>query len=746
MSDSLARFDWTTRSTRSAVKPIAFAVMMALALASSARAAGDEAAVAADSQSAADADTESTLPKVHVSAETQDADDTYAPARTRSATKTDTLLRDVPQSITVVSERMIQDASMQNMADVVRYVPGVGMAQGEGNRDTPILRGNASTADFFVDGVRDDVEYFRDLYNVERVEALKGPNAMIFGRAGAGGVINRVTRQAGWDDVREVSLQAGSWDNLRTTADFGGALNDKVAVRVTGLYEDSESYRDGFELERYGVNPTLAMRLGENSTLRLGYEYYTYDRIADRGVPSFDGRPVDTDESTFFGDPTRSPTDATVNLATAVFDHEFGNGVSLRNRTLYGDYDKFYQNVYPGGEATVDENGIMVVPISAYNNAQQRENLFNQTDLVFSLTSGSVEHELLTGVELGRQETSNFRSTGVFDAGSPFPACTEDLTELTCLAVPLSDPTISVPVTFEQDEDDNDNHVEAKVAAIYVQDQLKLSEHFQAVLGLRYDQFDVDFDNNRTGERLESDDDLVSPRAGLIYKPVEPVSLYASYSVTYLPRSGAQMTSLTANNEALDPEEYENYEIGAKWDLRPDLSLSAAVYRLDRTNVAIPDPVDPSLSILVDGQKTEGVELGISGQVTEAWSMFGGYAYQDGELTATASATAVDGATLAQLPEHKISLWNRYQLTPAWGVGLGLMYQSDMYTSTDNTVTLPSFTRVDAALFYSLNDRIRAQLNVENLLDEEYLANAHNNNNISPGSPLAVRMGVTVAF
>jgi len=734
VSDSLPRFDWTTRTTRSAVKPIALAVTMALALASPAHATGDEVAVAADSRSAADANPESTLPKVQVSAETQDADDTYAPARTRSATKTDTLLRDVPQSITVVSERMIQDASMQNMADVVRYVPGVGMAQGEGNRDTPILRGNASTADFFVDGVRDDVEYFRDLYNVERVEALKGPNAMIFGRAGAGGVINRVTRQAGWDDVREVSLQAGSWDNLRTTADFGGALNDRIAVRVTGLYEDSESYRDGFELERYGVNPTLALRLGENSTLRLGYEYYTYDRIADRGVPSFEGRPVETDESTFFGDPTRSPTDATVNLATAVFDHGFGNGVSLRNRTLYGDYDKFYQNVYPGAAATVDENGVMVAPMSAYNNAQQRENLFNQTDLVFSLSTGSVEHELLTGMEIGRQETDNFRNTGFFND------------ELETVTAPVSSPTISIPVTFRQDEDDNDNHVEADVAAIYVQDQVKLSEHFQAVLGLRYDQFDVDFDNNRTGVRLESDDDLVSPRAGLIYKPVEPVSLYASYSVTYLPRSGAQMTSLTATNEALDPEEYENYEIGAKWDLRPDLSLSAAVYRLDRTNVAIPDPLDPSLSILVDGQKTEGVELGISGQVTEAWSMFGGYAYQDGELTATASATAVDGATLAQLPEHKISLWNRYQLTPAWGVGLGLMYQSDMYTSTDNTVTLPSFTRVDAALFYSLNDRIRAQLNVENLLDEDYLANAHNNNNISPGSPLAVRMGVTVAF
>jgi catecholate siderophore receptor len=660
--------------------------------------------------------------------------DAYAPARIRTATKTDTPLRDVPQSITVVTEALIEDLSMQNMADVVRYVPGVGMAQGEGNRDTPILRGNASTADFFVDGVRDDVEYFRDLYNVERVEALKGPNAMIFGRAGAGGVINRVTRQAQWDAVREVSLQAGSWDNRRATFDLGNGLNDKVAVRVTGLYEDSESYRDGLELERYGVNPTMALRVGENSLLRLGYEYFTYDRVADRGVPSFDGRPVDTDESTFFGDPTRSPSDVTVNLATAVFDHEFGNGASLRNRTLYGDYDKFYQNVFPGGAVFEDEDGTMLAPISAYNAAQQRENIFNQTDLVFSLATGAIEHELLTGVEIGRQETDNFRNTGFFND--------ENTTE----TVPVSNPTVSIPVTFRQSETDPDNHIEAKVAAIYVQDQLKLSEHFQAVLGLRYDQFKVDFLDNRTGVELDSDDDLVSPRAGLIYKPIEPVSLYASYSMTYLPRSGAQMSSLSASNESLDPEEYENYELGAKWDLRPDLALTAAVYRLDRTNVAIPDPLDPSLSILVDGQRTAGVELGLSGHVTEAWSVFGSYAYQDGELTATASSTAVDGATLAQLPEHKVSLWNRYQLTPAWGLGLGLMYQSEMFTSTDNTVTLPSFTRVDAAVFYALNDRIRAQLNVENLLDEDYFASAHNNNNITPGSPLAVRMGVTVAF
>ena len=714
---------------RPSARPIAVSVVAALSLAATGVRAQEANTGATGATTSAASTTEATMPPVKVAA---DADDSigYVPTRTRTATRTDTPLIDVPQSITVVNQDVITDLSMQNMADVVRYVPGVGMAQGEGNRDTPILRGNASTADFFVDGVRDDVEYFRDLYNVERVEALKGPNAMIFGRAGAGGVLNRVTRQAGWDDVREFSLQAGSWDNLRATADVGGALSETVAVRVTGLYEDSESYRDGFELESYGINPTLALRLGGSSELRIGYEYYTYDRVADRGVPSFQGRPVDTDESTFFGDPNSSPTDVTVNLLSAVFDHEFGNGVSLRNRTLFGDYDKFYQNVFPGA---VSEDGA-TVSISAYNNAQDRENIFNQTDVVFTLATGAVEHQLLTGLEFGRQETDNFRNTGYFND--------VDTTVIASVAAP----TISVPVTFRQSETDNDNHSVAKIAAIYAQDQVKFSEHFQAVLGVRYDNFQVDFRNNRTGVELSSDDDLVSPRVGLIYKPAEPVSLYASYTMTYLPRSGQQLSSLTPSNAALDPEEYENYELGAKWDARPDLSLTAAVYQLDRTNVAFPDPLDPTLSLLADGARTRGIELGLTGQLTEAWSVFGGYAYQDGELTATASPTALDGATIAQLPEHKISLWNRYQFNPAWGVGLGLMYQSEMFTSTDNTVTLPSFTRVDAAVFYSLNDRIQAQLNVENLLDEDYFAYAHNNNNITPGSPLAVRAGVTVAF
>ena len=238
----------------------------------------------------------------------------YSVPALSSATKTTTPLRDVPQAVSVVSRQLIADQRMSSMAEVTRYMPGVGFAQGEGNRDTPILRGNSSTSDFFVDGVRDDMQYFRDVYNVDRVEALKGPNAMIFGRGGVGGVINRVTRQADWGQSREASLQFGSWDNKRFTADIGRGLNETVAVRATALYEDSDSYRDGVGIERYGFNPTVAFRVGPDTTLRASYEYFHDQRIADRGITSFNGRPMETAPGTFFGDPSQSPTDATVNF------------------------------------------------------------------------------------------------------------------------------------------------------------------------------------------------------------------------------------------------------------------------------------------------------------------------------------------------------------------------------------------------------------------------------------------------
>lgn len=653
--------------------------------------------------------------------------------RTSTATRTDSLLRDVPQSVSVVTRDQIADQTMQNMADLVRYVPGVGMAQGEGNRDTPIFRGNSSTSDFFVDGVRDDAQYFRDLYNVERVEALKGPNAMIFGRGGVGGVLNRVVRQANWTPSREIAVQGGSWTNRRLTGDFDQPLNDHVAFRVAGVYENSESYRSDVDLERYGVNPTLAFAIGPQTTLRASYEYFHDDRTADRGISSFAGRPVETDPSTFFGNPEASESVVTVNAASAELEHRFGGQVTLRSRARFADYDKFYQNVFPGA---VNAAGT-TVGISGYNNDTQRENVFGQADLVISGRTGSVDHVLLTGFELGRQVTDNLRTTAFFTTIGP---------NVTTVQVPLSNPRTSLPMTFRPNATDADNHGVANVAAAYLQDQITFSPRLQAILGLRLDRFTVDFRNHRTAADLDSQDNLVSPRAGLVYKPRDPVSIYASYSLSYLPRAGEQLSSLSPTNEALEPERFRNYELGAKWDVGSRLSFTGAAYRLDRENVAVPDPLDPAVSILVDAQRTKGVELGVTGSFTSSWSVLGGYAYQDGEITRSVSATAQAGARLAQLPRHTFSLWNRYDFTQRWGVALGVIHRTEMFTSTDNTVVLPGFTRVDAAAYFALGARLRAQANLENVLDEEYFASAHSNTNITPGSPRALRVALTTRF
>ena len=707
---------------RTVVAPLAFAVAIALATPALAETAADMPA----GPDAAELDVIEVVGKV---------DYGYVQKRSSSATKTDTDLNDVPQAITVITRDLIQDQAMQNLADVIRYVPGATMAQGEGNRDTPVMRGNSSTADMFVDGMRDDTQYFRDLYNIERVEVLKGPNAMIFGRGGSGGVINRVTRQAGWNTNRSLGLQVGSWNKRRLAGDFGQPVNDSVAFRVTAMVEDSESYRDGYEAERWGINPTFAFAAGENTTITLGYERFEDDRVADRGVPSsavpFNGRrlPVETDASTFFGDPERSPTWVDVDAFSALVDHDFGNGLTLRNRTRIADYDKFYQNVYAGGPASGGQ-----AEIRAYNNATQRKNLFNQTDFIWSI-GGKVRHTLLFGVELGRQETDNQRMTGFFGAPG---------TTITSVFVPLDAPRYAGPLEFRQSSSDANNHTVATVAALYLQDQIEFSPHWQAILGVRHERFDVDFDDFKLStapqdRHLSDTDNLFSPRIGLVYKPIDPLSLYASYSMSYLPRSGDQMSSLNPGNKAFDPEEFRNYEIGAKWDVLPNLSLTAAVYRLERTNVIAPDPADPSRSILIDGQRVKGLELGLAGNITEAWSVIGGYAWQDGDIPDSAKDPA-------QLPEQTASLWNRYDFNPKWGIGLGAIHRSDFFASTSNDVTVKGYTRYDAAVYFDVNSKVGLQLNLENIFDKEYFVSAHNDNNITPGSPRAAYLSVNVRF
>jgi catecholate siderophore receptor len=645
-----------------------------------------------------------------------------------SATKTLTPLRDVPQSVSVVSREVIKNQSMQSIADVVRYVPGVTAIQGENNRDQVVIRGNSSSADFFVDGVRDDVQYYRDLYNLDRVEVLQGPNAMIFGRGGGGGVINRVSKQAGFASLGELTFQGGSFGNRRLALDFDRPFSERVAFRFDGMYENSGSFREHVDLERFGINPKFTIVAGKQTQIRLAYEHFRDKRIADRGIPSYRGRPSDAGISTFFGNPDLSFVHALVKLASAVVDHQIGK-LNIRNHALFGDYDRSYQNFVPGA-VNADETR---VNLSAYNNATRRRNFFNQTDLSYAAKTGSVRHTLLAGTEFGRQVSHNFRNTGFFNNAS------------TTISVPFVAPTINTPVTFRQNATDADNRVQANVAATYAQDQIELSRKVQFLVGLRFDHFNLKFHNNRNGDDFSRADNLISPRAGIVFKPVAPLSLYGSYSVSYLPSSGDQFSALTASTKTLEPEKFTNYEFGAKWDIRQALSLTTAVYRLDRTNTRATDPNDPTKIVQTGSQRTSGFEAGLNGSITRAWNVLGGYAYQNARVTSATVAAPV-GARIAQVPRHTFSVWNNYRFDGKWAAGLGLIHRSDMYAAIDDRVILPGYTRADAAVFYTINDKFAIQTNFENLLNKKYFINADGNDNISPGSPRAVRLSLTWKF
>ena len=726
-----------------------------------------------ESADASGADQQGSGQVIVVTGESQD-ETGYKVDDGKSATRTDTPLLDVPQAVSSVTVKQIEDQAASSIGDAVRYTPGVFSAQGEGNRETLIFRGMTTTGDFFVDGIRDDVQTYRDLYNIHRLEIFRGPNAMIFGRGGSGGLINRVTKVAGWDDVRDLRLEAGMYEHLRGSVDFGGPVSNGAALRVTGVYQNSGSFRDGVDFERWGVNPTAALRIGADTNVEIGYEHFRDERVADRGIPSqfrpagFTGalEPIETDSDTFFGDPDRSPTSTDTDAANLYVSHDFGGGVTLRNRTRFAHYDKYYQNVFPAiVNPTIVTNTAVATPapglaagsyapgtivqIQAYNNAMVRENLVNQTDLNARFSTWGIGHVLLIGAELGRQDTENVRNEGFF----PVPG---NANGVQTIFVAVADPRIDrSDVIWRQIASSGDNEGWLDIAAVYAQDQIEISAMLDLVVGLRFEHLVTEVTDRRTigfpaGQQRDFRvvDNLWSPRAGLIFKPVENASIYASYSRSYLPRGGDQLTSLNLANQSLDPERYTNYEIGAKWDVNPNWNVSAALYQLERNNVIVlVDPNNPGAGTeLGGGQRSRGLEIGFAGNPTRKLSLVGAYTYQDAEFARAISASVLEGAEIPNAPRHSASLWGRYELTSKLGVAVGAAYQGRRFAAQDNLVRLPGYARVDGAIYYQVSDNADVQLNVENVLDEDYFVYAHSNSNISPGSPTSAKLAVNLRF
>jgi len=659
----------------------------------------------------------------------------YGSDRTGTATRTDTPVQDVPQSISIVTEEQIDDQAMRSVADVIRYVPGATIGQGEGHRDQVTLRGNNTTSDFFIDGLRDDVQYYRPLYNLERIEVLRGPNAMIFGRGGGGGIINRVTKQPFFDLRLSGSASVNTFGAWHADADLNLPISDIVAVRLNGVHEEFANHRDFYDGRFNALNPTLRVAAGPATAFSLSYEYADDARVVDRGIPSVGGQPLTGFRDTFFGDPEVNELGFEGHILRGTAEHRFSDALSIVSRLQYADYDKFYRNIF-AASAVSGSGANRRVDLAGYFSATQRENLFSQTDLVWRLATGPISHTFLAGVEIGRQETGAQRLEGYFDSGVPVSMGGRRT------SVALGETIAVPPITFRPPANRSTTS-EADIFALYIQDQAEIGP-VELVAGLRYDRFSLDVANLVSGQSFERTDELWSPRIGLILHPIEPVSLYASYSRSYLPQSGDQFSSLDPTTAALEPERFDNYEAGVKWQARPGLLFSASVYQLDRSNTRAPGP-NPGEIVLTGGQRSRGLELEAVGEIMPNWQASVAYTLQEAEITETTSA-APAGREVPLVPRHLFSGWTRYDFTHRIGLGLGVVHQSESFTGISNAVELPSFTRVDLGLFVKLTERIQAQVNVENLLDEDYFPTAHSDNNITPGAPLNARFSLRFGF
>jgi catecholate siderophore receptor len=578
---------------------------------------------------------------------------------------------------------------------------------------------------------------------VERVEVHKGPNAMVFGRGGGGGLINRVTKGALVDkSLTAGSISVDSFGSWYGAADVNVSLG-KAAVRVNAFYEDLNNHRDAYGGQRYGFNPTLGAELGENIRLQLGYEYANDERVVDRGIPAaFVGSitapagPVKGFRDAFFGVRGVNETEFEAHIIRFRGEADLGDGVTFSAQALYGDYDKSYSNVFPA--TGVSSAG--TIGIEAYREPTKRQNFIGQANLEWRGSTGGIDHVVLVGGEVTDQDSANERINGFFSA-TALTAANRRAT------VAFADPVAIPPIFFVAGPTGNSNRKVTSAlsqTSFYIQDQASFGDHVDLIAGIRYDKLKIGVANVFTNLISKRSDDLWSPRVGLVFKPVEAASFYVSYSRSFLPQSGDQFLTFDASFAALEPETFDNYEIGAKWNIKPGLTITGAYYQLDRGNTRAAGPT-AGTTVLTGGQRSKGFEVSLVGKVTPNWQTALGYSNTLASISKTTIA-APAGRRIGQVPKHQISLWNRYDVSDRLGLGLGLYHQSSQFATISNATKLPSYTRLDAAIYVKLTEGVEAQLNVENLTNTRYFPVAHNDNNISTGAPINGRFTINVKF
>tara|TARA_B100002019_G_C21253887_1_gene592753 strand:- start:57 stop:2156 length:2100 start_codon:yes stop_codon:yes gene_type:complete len=656
-----------------------------------------------------------------------------------NALKTPTPIINVPQSLSIVTDEEMLRKGMRSVGDIIRYTPGVNTSQGEGHRDAVVFRGVRSTADFFQDGARDDVQYYRSLYNVEQVEILRGPNALLFGRGGTGGALNRVSKKAMIGmDARTVNVGMDSFGAFDVAADLNMDLGNDMALRLNVHSDTLENHRDYYDGDRLGFNPTLRMKLSSATTLDLSYEHIDHERFIDRGIPTANNVPVEEFAGIVFGDKDGNVHTVEASVFRATVSHVFSDTRKGNLSVTSNSFEKMYQNTYAASHTA----GSGVVTMDGYHDPTERDNFIITGSLVNELTLGNTTHTVLAGFESIDTENSNFRFNTYWTSKdcsvSGYDQESFNITNPMDFSVTSGGAPTAVEYTNPCSLK-TDTETDLAVTSFYIQDQVDLTDNLILVLGGRHDTFDVTVDDIKNGTSASREDSEFSPRMGLILKPRDAVSVYYSYSESFAPRSGEQYKKLTGGSpgsgETLRPDYFENTELGVKIDLNSDLSLTAAYFDSEADKAGYDGS---SAEYIVErGLVVDGIELELKGKVNDFLDVTFGYTSMDGK-NGTKDAR--------EIPETMYSLWANYEVNPKLSWAVGVMHQGESLIKDGGTQILPDYTRVDAAVYLMLSDDFRLQLNMENLTDELYFPHSHSTHQVSVGRERNIRLSLTRNF
>lgn len=625
-------------------------------------------------------------------------------------------IRDIPQSITVVPQELMQQQGVSSLQDALRNVTGISFQAGEGGGaqgDNLSLRGFNARNDFFLDGVRDQGSYFRDVFNTEAVEVLKGPSALYFGRGTTGGVINQVSKLPRLESFYGGTLSLGNGFLFKVTGDVNQKINDTTAFRMNFMgHLDEIVGRDEVEDKRMGIAPSVTFGLGTSTQLTVSYFLQHEDNIPDYGLPFLFGEPPDVRRENFYGLAREDTEETWVNIGTVRLDHRFNAHLNLRNTLRYSRVDReaFPSPPRISGTPTPATPLSQIAVTTNHPGRDTTEDILtNQSDLIARFDTFSFKHTLVTGLEIG---TEDFNATRFAFSNVP--------------TTPLLDPnpvrdtprmTRSVSAMTE---------TSTFLLGIYGTDTIKLLPQLDLVGGVRWDLFDAEFKNRITGEKFDRTDKMWSYRAGLVFHPWPTHSYYFSAGNSFNP--SAEALALAANNANTAPEENQTYEFGGKVDLLGGgLSLQAALFRTEKTNARTPDP-DTGLQVLEGEQRVQGFEVGVIGRPLPSLNVFLGYTYLDSEILESnevVNGVSVVGNEMPNTPEHSFSLWTTYDFLERWQVGTGIYYVGERFANNANTNVAPSHVRWDMSVGYQITKNIQLRLNAINLTDELYFDGVH---------------------